>query len=521
MYKRVTESEEMCIMMVSWKDKTVLGGQNLMKKLTAMLLALVMLALPVLGLAESPAEMLDAAVEAGRPLKTNIQFNWGSFPGMDEETATIINDLVDAIGIVCAEQEGQVDFALQLTGTDVLTFAAAGKDEDTYISSNLLGGTIAFNDAEGQVLLDYLMNLAVASGMMTESDLAEVKTAIEQAAGQVTAQAAEVNLEDLDLTGLMTIVTELAAKVQAAEVTQQPKNCDAAATVITMTLTGEDVTKLYNAIFDVAKNVPQFMDALATLELNMNGEAMTTEEFVAKMPELAEQIGGMIQGEIPVAIYLDSEGNPVYGTLSMTMKNEDDAITMEVSYARLTVNEAVTHAVNVIAKDTADEGIAVSVNVQNSDKLDTVNVGIASIAAGVAEPVITVDVKVEKEYGETESEEDTEFSVVIVDSDSKQEISFLVDVESEAKKVGEDVTCESDIDLHILGLEEELLCIKVTQTTGEAAASIVTADAVRPGQMTEEEFNTYVSEDVMNAAMTALMGLIQNLPASVLELMMQ
>ena len=490
-----------------------------MNKLTAMLLALVMMTLPMLGLAASPDEMLQAAVDAGRPLKVEGQLNYGAIPGMDAEIETIINDVVDAIGFTYTEQENQGSFALKLSGNDVLTFAGATEGEDIYINSNLLGGTVAFNGEEGKVVLEYLMNLAVSSGMMTEDELAEIKAALEQATAQVAAPMENVDVEDMDLTGLLNVAMELAAKVQTGEVTQQPKNCDAAATVMTFTLTGEDITKLYTEIFKLLQNVPQFTEALQSADtLTINGENVTPEEFVAKLPEMAGEIGKMIQGDIPVAIYMDEAGEPVYGTLAMTMAAEGDTVSMDMNYARLTVNEGVTHAVNVVAKDNNNEGASVSVNVLTSEKKDVVNVAVASLKDNVAEPVVNVDVTVEKEYGETESEEDVLVAVTIVDSDSKEEISFAVEAETEAKLVGEDVVYESDIDLNVMGIED-LLCIKITETTGEAAESIVTADAVRPGQMTEEEFNAYVTEDVASNAMNALMGLIQNLPASALSLL--
>lgn len=490
-----------------------------MKKLTAMLLALVMMTLPMLGLAASPDEMLQAAVDAGRPLKVEGQLNYGAIPGLEPEIETIINDVVDAIGFTYTEQENQGSFALKLSGNDVLTFAGATEGEDIYINSNLLGGTVAFNGEEGKAILNYLLNLAVSSGMMTEDDLAEIKAALEQATAQVAAPMENVDVEDMDLTGLLNVAMELAAKVQTGEVTQQPKNCDAAATVMTFTLTGEDITKLYTEIFKLLQNVPQFTEALKSADtLTINGENVTPEEFVAKLPEMAGEIGKMIQGDIPVEIYLDEAGEPVYGTIAMTMAAEGDTVSMDMNYARLTVNEGVTHAVNVVAKDNNNEGASVSVNVLTSEKKDVVNVAVASLKDNVAEPVVNVDVTVEKEYGETESEEDVLVVVTIVDSDSKEEISFAVEAETEAKLVGEDVVYESDIDLNVMGIED-LLCIKITETTGEAAESIVTADAVRPGQMTEEEFNAYVTEDVASNAMNALMGLIQNLPASALSLL--
>lgn len=492
-----------------------------MKKLTAMLLALLMLALPVMGMAASPAEMIEGAAAAGQPIHTAITFDSGTIPGLDAETAAIVNDVIDALGITTDTQENQTNLALQLTGKDVLTLAWATEGEDTYINSNLLGGTIAFNATEGDVIIDHLLKMAVDADMFTESDVAEVKQAIEQVKTQVNTQVEAIDVESIDTAALLAAIEEIMQKVTVGEVTQQPKNSDPAASMITVKLTGEDVAKVYKVIFDVMKNVPQFTQALESADLTMNGEKVSAEEMIAKLPELADQIGSMVQGEIPVEIYLDEAGEPVYGVMSMTMKAEDETITMDMDFARRTVDTGVTYAVNVWAEDANDEGVTFTVDVLESEKLTTVNVGIASIENSVSEPVIVVSVLLQKNYGETESEESMIVDVVITDSDSGEEVSFKIDMESEAEVLAEGgVLYEAEMDLYILGMEEELFTINVEQQSGNAVASIVTADAVRPGTMTEDEVAEYVNGDVMNAMMNALMGLVQNLPASVLSLLM-
>ncbi|MBP3453634.1 MAG: hypothetical protein J6M20_07955 [Clostridia bacterium] len=498
-----------------------------MKKFTAVLLALLMMALPVLGMAASPAEMIEGAAAAGQPIHTAVTFDAGTIPGLDAETAAMVNDLIDALGFTTDTQENQTNFAMQLSGTDVLTLAWATEGEDTYINSNLLGGTIAFNATEGDVIIDHLLKMAVDADMLTESDVAEVKQAIEQVKTQVNTQVEAIDLENLDMTALLTVVEELMEKVTTGEVTQQPKNSDPAATVITIKLTGEDIAKVYKVIFDVMKNVPQFTQALESADLTMNGEKVTADEMIAKLPELADQIGAMVQGEIPVEIYLDEAGEPVYGIMSMTMKAEDEngkeeTITMDMDFARRTVNEGVTYAVTIRAEDANDEGVSITVDVLETEALTTTNVGVASIENGVSEPVITVSVLLNKNYGETKSEENMIVDVVVTDSDSGEEISFKIDMDSEAEVLADGgVQYEAEMDLYILGMEEELFTIEVEQLSGKAVDSIVTADAVRPGTMTEDEVAQYVNNDVMNALMNALMGLVQNLPASVLSLVME
>lgn len=493
-----------------------------MKKFTAVLLALLMMALPVLGMAASPAEMIEGAAAAGQPIHTAVTFDAGTIPGLDAETAAMVNDLIDALGFTTDTQENQTNFAMQLSGTDVLTLAWATEGEDTYINSNLLGGTIAFNATEGDVIIDHLLKMAVDADMLTESDVAEVKQLIEQLKTEMNTQVEAIDLENIDMTALLTVVEELMQKVTTGEVTQQPKNSDPAATVITMKLTGEDITKVYKVIFDVMKNVPQFTQALESADLTMNGEKVTADEMIAKLPELADQIGAMVQGEIPVEIYLDEAGEPVYGIMSMTMQAEDETITMDMDFARRTVNEGVTYAVTIRAEDANDEGVSITADVLETEALTTANVGIASIKNGVSEPVITVSVLLNKNYGETKSEENMIVDVVVTDSDSGEEISFKIDMDSETEVLADGgVQYEAEMDLYILGMEEELFTIEVEQLSGKAVDSIVTADAVRPGTMTEDEVAQYVNNDVMNALMNALMGLVQNLPASVLSLVME
>lgn len=493
-----------------------------MKKFTAVLLALLMMALPVLGMAASPAEMIEGAAAAGQPIHTAVTFDSGTIPGLDAETAAIFNDVIDALGFTTDTQENQTNFAMQLSGTDVLTLAWATEGEDTYINSNLLGGTIAFNATEGDVIIDHLLKMAVDADMLTESDVAEVKQLIEQLKTEMNTQVEAIDLENIDMTALLTVVEELMGKVTTGEVTQQPKNSDPAATVITMKLTGEDITKVYKVIFDVMKNVPQFTQALESASLTMDGEKVTADEMIAKLPELADQIGAMVQGEIPVEIYLDEAGEPVYGIMSMTMKAEDETITMDMDFARRTVNEGVTYAVTIRAEDANDEGVSITADVLETEALTTANVGVASIKNGVSEPVITVSVLLNKNYGETKSEENMIVDVVVTDSDSGEEISFKIDMDSEAEVLADGgVQYEAEMDLYILGMEEELFTIEVEQLSGKAVDSIVTADAVRPGTMTEDEVAQYVNNDVMNALMNALMGLVQNLPASVLSLVME
>lgn len=490
-----------------------------MKKLTALLLALLVLALPVMSMAASPDELFNQAAE-GKAYTTNGVLTWGDTSLLDADAQSLVKDVVDAISFTRSVQENQTDFALKLSGTDVLTLSTATAGEDTYVLSNLLGGTVAFNDAEGQVIADYLMKYAVSSGMMTEDDVAQVKASIQQAMEQTETAAADVDLSSFDTTAITALTEKFLSSVTIEEVAQQPKNSDPAASVISFTLTGEDMTELYTIIFDALKDNEAFMAGLTSASLTMDGENVTADELVAQLPELAKQIGDAVQGDIPVNVYVDAEGNLVYAAATMTMKLDDEdnaeTVTVNVDYARLTVADGVTHAVNSIAVDADNNGAAISVSVLNGEKLFTINGGIGAITDGVTETIMGLDVNAQKDYGDAEAKLDVD-AVLTIASDGA-EIPVGIKLVKTTKLDGENATYEGDLDLLLLG--EKVLCLQMIAATGEAAPSIVAADAVRPGQMTEEEFNAYLEDDVMLALQTALVNLIQSLPASVLSLLM-
>lgn len=488
-----------------------------MKKLTALLLALLMLALPVASLAGSPSDLFSQATE-GKPYKMEGKLSWGNLSLLDDASQSLVKDVVNAISFTYASQENQSDFAMQLSGNDVLTLSTATQGEDTYLLSNLLGSTIAYNDAESVVILDHLMQLAVAADMMTQSDVEQARAAIQQALaqGEITATT-DI---DIDIAALTTWAEDFASRVTTEEVTQQPKNSDAAAKVLTFTLTGDDLTEMYTILFDSLKNNPSFINGLNSATLNMDGQPITAEELAAQLPEVARKIGNAVQGDIPVTVYVDAEDRPVYGTASVTMLLENEGqpanITMDMGYTRLTISEGETHTFNIDATDPEKNGISLSAAVLNTDQLTIVSGGFGAIENGTATPSLGLDLRLEKKYGDTESELDMEALVTII-SDG-QEITLGLDMEKETKMDGQDAVYEGDMDISFMG--EELLCVKVTAATGEAAPSIVTADAVRPGQMTEEDFNAYVESDVMMSLQMALVNLIQSLPTSVLSLLM-
>ena len=120
-----------------------------MRKLTALLLTLLMLALPAMSLAAtnvtvtlSPSEDLAAM--------------------LGDEVGGIYRDMVNALGVTgYKDAEGrQGGVALLLNGTEAASFDAAAKDDTLYLKSNFLGDKVlAVSAEEWEPLLGRLIDL--------------------------------------------------------------------------------------------------------------------------------------------------------------------------------------------------------------------------------------------------------------------------------------------------------------------------------------------------------------------------
>lgn len=109
----------------------------MMKKLLATLLALAMLALPVLSLADGDAMSMSIRL-------SNLNVPLTGDADTDAYLNGILNDLLDALEFVIAGRENedgttQVAFTLNLSGAAALTMNAQYEKDGYLFSSNLLG----------------------------------------------------------------------------------------------------------------------------------------------------------------------------------------------------------------------------------------------------------------------------------------------------------------------------------------------------------------------------------------------
>lgn len=549
-----------------------------MKKFAAICLALLMLALPVLGCAATSGEMISNARDAGMPLKTTLTFTPADLSSMlGAETAAVYSDVLNALSIELYQADDQGSLSAQLSGKDVLTLTGAIKDGTTYLNSNFLGSrSIAVDADEWQPLLEKLVDLLAAAGEMDEDEAALVKA---QLAGMFSGEmAAQMNAEDafadVDWTPVIDLMTGLMAEQGTVEdVTEQPNDSDPAATKVTLNLSGEDMVKLYSTVADCIRKSDS---AMAFLDKQLESAEMTAEELFTEFINAMEEAFTEMTAEMLLTMYLSADEDLVAMDVDMTMSDDDVAVKVPVVYRRLTVEQGVKHT--MIMRCSADDTPVMTMdllyldaepagmvtfkmrmidgedkvemtadaafddkNVDASFKMDAIEDGESvvmnlsvvstsednksntdvklSVNGGGEDVSIALKLDGEQTPGDTaaSSQGSMNLSMDVDGVELALNGSYTAEAETGADGVRRETN--ADVGLTVMGMEIPLFSVKAVTESCDAMASLAEGESVHPAAMSDEELSAY-GEEIVTDAQTAAMVLIQNLPTSVLQLMM-
>lgn len=437
-----------------------------MKKLFSLIMALMLCAVSGLAAAEGviggadgpteifvaseplfilPGDLETAALEAGRKGTTTVTvtevsgINTGD-PDMD---AALV-DLFKALGVTATAQGDESEFALSISGTDVLSFGLALGGDDVYVKSNLLGGTIVIGTDEGEGLVTRLLDMLVMMEAFTEEEANELKAMLSSLAemlpvlmehGMLNSTLTDADLLAMDFSAITAAMEPVMAKAQLVENPVVPKNCDPAVAGMTLNATNEDMVQVVKAMIQFLKDNPKLMNYIG-LELGFNTEEQlealwatfesmglyeSKEEYLADNPtfeqildEVLAELDGkkLLDGDYVINICMDEAGGIVYMTATLPMFIEQETLYTDVEetelvnspsadmledmepvgettviefvYARQTVAQGVSHVVNITV-----DGETVTV-----DTLVSGNTAHIVLSAPEEEPVI-IDAAVE------------------------------------------------------------------------------------------------------------------------------
>ena len=496
-----------------------------MKKILSALLCMVMLLTPMMALAASPAEMLDAAWQAGRSQKVEVSLslNEDLLKEMgDDELDGAIGDLLDVTSLVfVAGQQGPWKAGVNIDGTEVVSLQGETVGDTHYLGSQILGPKpLAATNDDLLSLVNFFVDMMVKEGEISSSDAMQMKAIIAMLP-QLIAEMENMEPVEIDFTLVEQAEAALAARVE----TINPftvDGIDAPATCQYIRMTADDVTRLYLA----------FVNSLAPIFKGTDMEDVFTE-----MLTVGEELYNFITStgcDVCVAVMQDEHHNTVYAGFWF-VPTEIPGTTFAVAYRantilkgeykRLTVNGCETHTAQLTAVN-GEETIVVTalVDVENEAEQK------ASIRmeANFTDEKAMFELKWEQKnnYGAVA----TEHGVISMTEWSEYkghgtgtEIAMEYDVIGRMN--GKDAEVVTTVTLKGNGMEAGTVTIKTT--TGEPLPTLAGGSDVRIVPMiinaNFDNPNDPLNEYVMSLSdnlMTTMMLLMQKLPMSVLMLMM-
>lgn len=510
-----------------------------MKKTLSLLLALMMLALPVMGLADD--DFVSEALEDGRAVNAVLTFRAGNITG-DATMDGVVQDVLNALKLNVSFQGGenpQGGLVVSLSDKDIITLSAAQAQDAVYLLCNMLGEkAVMVKPEDVEPLIKRFIDTFELLGALSSYEASELKAQLTEAfaQGMNAGASAAVQMDEIPEPDMSALIAFVEGKVKEEAVTMQPRNSDPAAKKVVVTLTGEDLVQIVKLSLDAVRGNAQLMEVLnANVSVE---EGMTIEELFAQAESEMAALPEMIKEPVVLEMYLDDEDEPVYATAAIVVSEEgsgsvstgsvstgkigasgssqnggenaaEASVAVDMNYARLTMNDVETHAANMIMK-AEGETVSLSLNVIDDEDKDEIRLDMGD---GVNQIGVYVT-HAENEEGDTETAA-TDVNFVL--NDSEMSMNLTLKVNEKVQESGKDANAHYDIAL--LLDQTELFGLTVDAATADPEASIATENAIRLAELSDEDFMTWLMDTVNGLQLWAVTA-VQALPASVLMLMM-
>ncbi|MBE5810266.1 MAG: hypothetical protein E7318_04940 [Clostridiales bacterium] len=571
-----------------------------MKKMLSLVLAMLMFALPcmaegVIGGADGPTGLVlsdrvngeslyQDAIDAGRRVLVEVTVPelTGFGIGVPEVDAAVV-DFVKALGLRVVTQGDESEFGLSMSGKDVLTLGWATSGDDTYIRSNLIGGTIVLSPIEVEPIISRLLDVLVLMGAFPEADAAEMKAQLPTLVESIKASVGENAVASLAMEDLLTMdFSAFEAPLQAIRVEEitdivVPRMCDMATSGVRLTIDEETFKDLLRALLQFIKDNPMLMDIMAenggyktegerNAQWAASGELYmlfglyeNEEAYKAANPTVAEMLDQqaaeldgekMLADDFVTSVYFNDAEEIVYLTSVLPIYAEEWYISetdpsdifsrgyaecTSLVYNRQTVAQGVSHVCTI---DMNGEGA--TIDVLEQAKAWTINVSnIESQEVGLTINAVEEDGVIKGDFHLYEDGGVGTFSYFHVADETqfKTDISFAMWLDEEylAAHPNEEPTslaigyiCDyarsgvdfSGQEIFSLGFNYMQAVVQVDIATSDPEESIIAGAVTRPAELDDSAFvNWFVNA---YGAVTAWFGnLIMSLPESVLMVLIQ
>ena len=515
-----------------------------MRKILAVLTALMLLVMPAMGTAltmqEAAAGLWNAEgftadffLEAG-DLEGAVKSIMGENQS-DEQTQQMIanyvpaiKELIQALGLhVEASMDLQKgNLALTLNGGDALDAAWTLDDTQAAVQSSWLGeAPLAFGWDELRELTQ--------SGSGANFDFGAYINGIKEYATDLINNATSRGVNELNiLPKTAEYVNGILEKAEKAPA-EQSDDCDPAAEAWTISLTRADLQGIVDAFLSDVVELPFFAPVL-------NAAGMDGATFIAKVDESLQESLEKIVEPVVISMLVDAEGKAVKAGAAIVSTDEEDPALVTFRMVRNTA-EGDQKTYDIVVEAYEGEELQVQMNAQVTAAENHIQAEVTMKRAedGQLNPALAMSY----DYTATESEDaiavrtvqeqklwqPSTRSVTGDDGESKWEIyypeepSMVLRTEgsSVVQQTADGFTVKSDSAFIVPTISENaLFTVHGIVKSAPAPAALNTENAIHLLKMSQEELDAFL-QNLSTNAQTKLVTLIQQLPQSVLTLIMQ
>lgn len=479
-----------------------------MRRFLSIILAVMMLALPVLGMAATPTELMTKALAGNRAVETTLSFEPGTLPG-DNDVTTAIKDLLSGLSIhaVAASGGNYSKSELMMNGKVFLTFEASVADGTVALRNELLGtAPLTLSKGDVRPFMERITKAFGGEQPVDSSELHQVVEAVETALGAAPMAVDPVAME----TKAESLLQSLAATFENGESVDAIDTAGEFSPVATgkkVTLTAALMKEFYTKLLGAA-------GMNETVENAVNSNVDTFFSVVS---------------EGTATMYYNGENVPTLLDLSVALKEEatKDAgplrdvtnVTMKVGQADVDgVASTKTHLM-LTSKKYADESFEGMLVYTPTETKTTLQGRLAYKSPKETKEILTLHVTKDKAYGDMEAANTYQGTLELMgvgDPESKHSVTFQGD--SKTTFDGKDAAFEGQATISIPTLGVEGLKIKSAGKTVDVP-TMELSGARDLGKMMEEELTQFVSTLQMSV-MGTVGNIIQAMPASVTKLLM-
>lgn len=517
-----------------------------------------LLAQSAVGLAEDTGvQSISDAFASGREVSFRAKADWAGLPLLDEETNSLLASLLGAMeftGSYGAAQDGStsyVNFDLLMQGQSALPFQMVTDTAGVYYVSPIYAGPLAVEVEKLPVIFHNFGAFLEAQMPDAEGSVVEMFDMYGAMMGSLQAgempempllDGADEILAALDIEPILAALdswsqTALTAEPYEGEIISVLGVETGTANVYE--ITKEELVALANELVPLLKGNTAFWEAL--LQSDLTGATVKEAEadlddMIAEVQAELEQLPANMESNMPDGLVmrylecLDVTGKHTLSEVEFYIpaaSEEEEDFTLYLEWLEdgtsfylygaengdgfsLLLMEEPTETASQDGQTVTDDYFGGALSVYEDDEITT------EILLSVA-----------KQLTEKQGERVNDWMFTVSLSDGLEEYGLEIASTNTTTYDGQDAASETTIDVSLLAGEETMpiLTIAAEAVSGEPKGpafdvEAMQGDFIRLGNMTEEEFITWMTVDETNAIMQLAMRIMSLLPQDIASLLM-